>query len=147
MNIKNEIYFNNELYPTIDRFKPYRPSNLLQYPNNGSRWEEQGYFYALDKCEHLRKDTGWSEGWLSCMNERFQNSRYGDGGGYKTLTPTQCGQVEDDITVEDNVKMYCRAENKEYTSLESYKSCVDKVQTWSENGCGNRLDDLLTTQF
>lgn len=142
--IRNNLYFDDTLYPVIDRLKPYGTAqNVYVFDNNGGRSEFEAYPYALDKCGQYLTDTGFAENFLQCMDDRFQGAKRGDGNGYRMLTPLQCSPYQQQHqSLKEAVDAYCNVPGKEYSSLESYNSCVDKVKSWTENGCGYDLGSM-----
>jgi len=139
--INNKLYMDDSLFPTVDRPKPNRPSTLYVWDNKCSaldaEWESLPY--ALDKCEYLRRETGWAEDYIQCLDDRFHAARRGAGCDYRyNTTPETCSPTQQQ-SLSDVIKDVCNAPDKEYTSWESYQACVDRVTEWSLDGCGNVL--------
>jgi hypothetical protein len=137
-----DLYMDNSLFPTIDRVKPNRASEIYVWDNKCSAMDAEWDClpYALDKCETLRSDVGWSENYLQCLDDRFQACRKGAGCDYRyELAPDNCSSdhgVGADGVV-NLVRTICNSPEKEYSSLQSYNACVDNVTQWSQSGCGN----------
>lgn len=139
--IHRALYMNDSLYPTVDRPKPNRPSEIYVWDNKCSamdaEWECMPY--ALNKCEYLRKDTGWAEDYMQCLDDRFQACRKGAGCDYRyELYPQACSaKPKDQIPLQKVLTDICNSPEKEYSSKESYQACVDNVTRWYYDGCGN----------
>lgn len=142
--IHRSLYMDDTLFPTIDRLKPNRPSTVYVMDNTCSALdaEWQCYPYALDKCEPLRTDTGWSFDYIQCLEDRFQACRKGAGCDYRyALNPQACAPATNSGSptrpLAEVIGDICNSPEKEYASKESYQACVDKVTQWWLDGCGN----------
>jgi hypothetical protein len=137
------LYMDETLFPTIDRLKPNRPSEIYVWDNKcaamDAEWECLPY--ALDKCENLRKDVGWAEDYMQCMDDRFQACRKGAGCDYRyELAPSNCTTESARLgsaQTKQLVANICDSPEKEYSSYQSYQACIDNVSAWADSGCGN----------
>jgi hypothetical protein len=130
---------NDNLFPTVDRPKPNRPSTLYVWDNKCSALDAEWEClpYALDKCEYLRREDGWAEDYIQCLDDRFTACRSGAGCDYRYNTgPETCSPTEQQSLAEV-IQDVCNAPDKEYPSRKSYQACVDRVTEWSLDGCGN----------
>lgn len=144
--IARNLYMDDTLFPSIDRLKPNRPSQIFVWDNTCSALdaEWQCYPYALDKCEYLRPpDTqpGFGEDYIQCLEDRFQACRKGAGCDYRNaLTPQACKTAlghGGQRPLMEAIGELCDSPEKEYASRESYQACRDKVTQWWYDGCGN----------
>ena len=133
------LYMDTGLFPTIDRLKPDRPSEIYVWDNKCSALdaEWQCLPYALDKCEPLRRDVGWAEDYMQCLDDRFEACRKGAGCDCRyELAPDNCSR-KNPVAVRDLVRDICDSPEKEYASERSYQACVENVMDWSRSGCGS----------
>ena len=140
--IERSLYMDDTLFPTVDRLKPNRPSEVYVWDNTCSALdaEWQAYPYALDKCEYLRPPDwkgGFAEDYMQCLEDRFIAARRGAGCDYRyALTPEACSASEQQ-PLQNVIADICHSPEKEYSSYDSYKACVDKVTQWWLDGAGN----------
>lgn len=137
--ISLDVYMDDRLFPTIDRLKPNLASEVYVWDNKCSAQDAEWEClpYALDKCEGLRSEVGWAEGYMQCLDDRFTACRKGAGCDYRyELAPDNCSR-ERTTPVSQLVSTICNSPEKEYSSEASYRACVDNVTRWSNDGCGN----------
>ena len=137
-SIDLSMYMDDSLFPTIDRLKPQRASEVYVWDNKCSAMDAEWEClpYALDKCEALRTEVGWAEDYMQCLDDRFQACRKGAGCDYRyELAPGNCGGRQQSFA--QLVRNICDSPDKEYSSAESYNACVENVRGWAESGCGN----------
>lgn len=151
--IHRSLYMDDTLFPSVDRLKPNRPSQVFVWDNTCSALdaEWQCYPYALDKCEYLRPpDTmpGFGEDYIQCLEDRFQACRKGAGCDYRyALTPEACSQaygLGKQQPLQSVIQDVCNSPEKEYASWDSYQACRDKVTQWWLDGCGNILPRTMS---
>ena len=138
--ISLDMYMEPDLFPTIDRMKPNRPSEIYVWDNKCSALDAEWEClpYALDKCEPLRTDVGWAEDYMQCLDDRFQACRKGAGCDYRyELAPDNCSRRGEPVPVQQLIRNICDSPEKEYSSMESYQACVDNVAGWARDGCWN----------
>jgi hypothetical protein len=138
-DIDLDLYMNDELFPTIDRLKPNLPSEIYVWDNKCSAQDAEWEClpYALDTCEVLRKDVGWAEDYMQCLDDRFQACRKGAGCDYRyELAPDNCSG-RNPRPASELVADICDSPDKEYSSQSSYQACVDNVTQWAHDGCSN----------